>query len=99
MGRASESRPGSQENSHILWSTVKALNPKKPITPTNTTITQNNKTADTDTKNQHTKQILQINHKTLLQPNLQNNKQIHQITHIYPNNNHRNRNHSRYKTI
>ena len=54
MGRAPESRLGPQKKSHILWSTVKALNPKKPTTPTNTTITHNNKTAHTDTQKANT---------------------------------------------
>ena len=36
--------------SHILWSIVKAFNPKKSTIPINTTITHNNKTAHTDTK-------------------------------------------------
>ena len=38
MGRAFESRL----ESHVLWSTINAFNPKKLITPTNTTITHNN---------------------------------------------------------
>ena len=43
-----------KKKSHILWSIVKALNPKKPTTPTNTTITHNNKTAHTDTQKTNT---------------------------------------------
>ena len=54
MRRAPESRLGPQKKSHILWSTVKAFNPKKPTTPTNTTITHNNKTAQTDTQKANT---------------------------------------------
>ena len=54
MGRAPESRLEPKKKSHILWSTVKALNPKKPTTPTNTTITHNNKTAHTDTQKANT---------------------------------------------
>ena len=47
-----------KKKSHILWSTVKALNPKKPTTHTNTTITHKNKTVQhRHTKSQHTKQI------------------------------------------
>ena len=54
MGRAPESRLGPQKKSHILWSIVKTLKPKKPTTPTNTTITHNNKTAHTDTQKANT---------------------------------------------
>ena len=43
-----------KKKSHILWSTEKALNPKKPTTPTNTTITHNNKTAHADTQKANT---------------------------------------------
>ena len=60
MGRAPESRLGPQKKSHILWSTVKALNPKKPSTPTNTTTTHNNKTAHTDTQKANTQYFKSI---------------------------------------
>ena len=43
-----------KKKSYILWSTVKALNHKKPTTTTNTTITPNNKTAHTDTQKVNT---------------------------------------------
>ena len=54
MGKAPKSRLRPQKKSHILWSTVKALNPKNPTTPSNTTITHNNKTAHTDTQKANT---------------------------------------------
>ena len=43
-----------KKKSHVLWSTVKAFNPKNPTTLTNTTITHNNKTAHKDTEKANT---------------------------------------------
>ena len=99
MGKAPESRLGPQKKISNLWATVKALNPKKPTTPTNTTITHNNKTAHTDTQKANTLNEYFKSTTEYFSNPTHRITNTHQITHIYPNNNHQIRYYPRYKTI
>ena len=68
MARALKSRLESLKKIPRLMEYNNGSQPYKTTTPTNTTITHNNKTAQTDIQKANAKQILQINHNTLFQP-------------------------------